>query len=300
VAAAAQLVLEEAVSAFCRHWVRKTGCGNVALAGGVFANVKLNHVVASLPEVENLWVFPHMGDGGLAVGAALGTVEAAPHELDTAYLGPTFSERDYYKALKRRDLPTVNLGEKERVNGVSADVERVTEILEKGGAVACVDGRMEWGPRALGNRSVLVRPNDPSVSEWLNARLRRSEFMPFAPIVRAEDLDRWFHGVDTVRQAVRFMTVCVDVTDEFRDRCPGAVHVDGTVRPQVVSAEENPRIHALLTRFGKATGTPVLINTSFNMHEEPLVATPTDAVRAFERARLDALWLGPFVAESRS
>ena len=151
---------------------------------------------------------------------------------------------------------------------------------------------MEWGPRALGNRSILASPFDVSINDWLNEMLQRSEFMPFAPVVRLEDVDRWFEGGQKALASRRFMTVCFDVTPEFKERCPAAVHVDGTARPQVVSAIDNPDLHQLLTEFGDRTGTPVLINTSFNMHEEPMVRTPTDAIRAWRASGIPALWLG--------
>jgi len=151
---------------------------------------------------------------------------------------------------------------------------------------------MEWGPRALGNRSILASPFDASINDWLNGMLKRSEFMPFAPVVRLEDVDRWFSGVEKATDARRFMTVCFNVKPAFREKCPAAVHVDATARPQVVSAEDNPDLHALLTAFGERTGIPVLINTSFNMHEEPMVRTPSDAIRAWKASGIPALWLG--------
>ena len=116
--------------------------------------------------------------------------------------------------------------------------------------------------------------------------------MPFAPVIRSEDADRWFKGVAKAAESARFMTVCFDVTKEFAKACPAAVHVDGTARPQIVRAHEQPELHATLTAFGEKTGVPALINTSFNMHEEPMVRTATDAIRAWQSAKLDALWLG--------
>ena len=155
------------------------------------------------------------------------------------------------------------------------------------------------GAAALGNRSVLVRPHDPTVNDWLNKKLNRSEFMPFAPVVRAEDASRWFLDTAPAALAAQFMTACFDCTDEFKALAPAAVHVDGTARPQLVTAETNPSLHACLTRVGELTGAPILVNTSFNLHEEPIVCTPSDAVRAYKQARLDALWLGPYVATLR-
>ena len=288
VAAAAQRALEEAVVAFVRHWVKATRCGRLALSGGVFANVKLNQRIAELPEVTDIWVYPHMGDGGLALGGALGSVGAAPRALPDAYLGTDPSERECAQALSIAELPRA------RPDDI---VGRAAELLAAGKVLARCVGPMEWGPRALGNRSVLYKTDEPEVNTWLNERLQRSEFMPFAPICRAEDADRWFQGAAKAPRASHFMTVCMDVKPEFARRCPAAVHVDGTARPQLVDATENPEVHALLTAVGERTGTPVLINTSFNMHEEPIVATAQDGVRAWKAAALDALWLGPYLVE---
>jgi len=295
VASAAQRVLEEMVTAFVRYHVKQTGLRDLAVAGGIFANVKLNQRIAELPEVDSLWVMPHMGDGGLAAGAALGSAGATPRRLAHACLGPTFGRRDCSKALERAQLPREEVASRQTLDGVPGDVERVAAVIAGGGAVGRFHAAMEWGPRALGHRSVLAPATDPAVNEWLNERLSRSEFMPFAPVVRAEDAPGYFVGLDKADDAARFMTVCFDCTDTFKKLAPAAVHVDGTARPQVVSASSDPDLHALLTRVGELTGVPVLINTSFNLHEEPIVCTPDDGVRAFVQAKLDALWMAPYV-----
>jgi carbamoyltransferase len=286
VAAAAQQILEECVVAFVRYWVERTGCPRLAVAGGAFANVKLNQRIASLSEVHELWVYPHMGDGGLALGGALAEAGSPPTALPHAFLGIHPGETDAAKALNIAGLPRTR---------ATAMIDEVAQLLAAGKVVARCSGPMEWGPRALGNRSVLYKCDEPEVNRWLNERLKRSEFMPFAPICRAEDADRWFQGVDKAARSARFMTVCFDVRSEFAQRCPAAVHVDGTARPQLVDAATSPELHALLGAVGERTGTPVLINTSFNMHEEPIVATAQDAVRAWKAAELDALWLGPYL-----
>lgn len=286
VASAAQQILEECVVAFVAWWVERTGCPRVAVAGGAFANVKLNQRIAALAQVSELWVYPHMGDGGLALGGALAAAGSPPTALPNAFLGIHPSETDGAKALNIAGLPRT------RSDRMVADV---AELLAAGKVVARCSGPMEWGPRALGNRSVLYKCDEPDVNRWLNERLKRSEFMPFAPICRAEDADRWFVGVGKASRSARYMTVCFDVRPEFAERCPAAVHVDGTARPQLVDAATSPEIHALLGAVGERTGTPVLINTSFNMHEEPIVATAQDAVRAWKAAELDALWLGPYL-----
>jgi carbamoyltransferase len=296
VAAAAQRTIELAVTDFLRHWIAETGLRDVAVAGGIFANVKLNQRLAELPELDSLWVVPHMGDGGLAAGAALGSVGAMPRALPSAFLGPGITDRDAFKALERGGLPRDRLADRTSPFGTRGDIERVSALLANGNVVARATGAMEWGPRALGHRSVLARVIDPAITDWLNGKLRRTEFMPFAPVVRAEDAGRFFVGLDKAEAAARFMTVCFDCTPEFRELAPAAVHVDGTARPQIVDEDSDPDLHAVLTRVGELSGVPVLINTSFNLHEEPICCTASDAVRAMREAELDALWMGPFVS----
>ena len=295
VASAAQRVLEEMVTGFVRYHIRQTGLHDLAVSGGIFANVKLNQRIAELPEVHSLWVMPHMGDGGLAAGAALGSAGAAPRRLSHASLGPAFGRRDCSKSLERAGLPREEVASMTTLDGVAGDVERVAAVLAGGGAVGRFHAAMEWGPRALGHRSVLAPATDPAVNEWLNERLSRSEFMPFAPVVRAEDAPEYFVGFDKASNAARFMTVCFDCTDTFKQLAPAAIHVDGTARPQVVSQVTDPDLHALLTRMDQLTGVPILINTSFNIHEEPIACTPDDGVRAYTQAKLDGLWMAPYV-----
>jgi carbamoyltransferase len=286
VAAAAQKVLEDATVSFVSHWVEKTGMSDLALSGGTFANVKVNQRIAELSSVNSVWVMPHMGDGGLAVGAAMGTSGAPPSALNDVYLGPLFTDFDVYRAMGNAELPRYR---GEDVGGV---IEAVAQALASGDVIARCSGRMEWGPRALGNRSILALPADKTLNQTLNDRLKRTEFMPFAPMVRMEDVERWFIGVEKAPEAARFMTVSFPTTPDFQQRCPAATHIDGTARPQILDREDNPEVHDLLTRVGELTGTPVLINTSFNMHEEPIVSTPHDAIRAWKMSSLDGLWLG--------
>jgi carbamoyltransferase len=156
---------------------------------------------------------------------------------------------------------------------------------------------MEYGLRALGNRSILYKADDPSVNNWLNARLNRTEFMPFAPVTMAEYADECFVGMEGGELAARYMTITFGVSELLKRRSPGVVHLDDTARPQIIHAQENAEYHAILAHFHAMTGSPTIINTSFNMHGEPIVCTPGDAVRAFLDGRLDYLALGPFVVK---
>lgn len=289
-AASVQAHTEDVVRRLARHWVRETGLDRVALAGGIFANVRVNDELARLPEVDTVWVHPGMTDGGLAVGAGLSACDAPPHgvgcgePMRDVYLGPPLGEAEIREALEERDLQPVS---------TDAPVEEeVARRLEEGHVVARAAGRMEYGPRALGNRSILYQPTDPSAMDWLNERLDRTGFMPFAPAVRWEDRHRCFEGVDRAPRAAEFMTITFDCTRWAREEVPGVVHVDGTARPQLVRREVNPSLHRILTAYERRTGLPALINTSFNRHGEPICCTARDCVASFLEAGLDYLAIG--------
>jgi carbamoyltransferase len=162
-----------------------------------------------------------------------------------------------------------------------------TELVLNGKAGAIYTGRMEFGPRALGARSIIASPADATINDTLNKRLERSEFMPFAPYVLEEDAERVFEITPVNRYAARFMTITCGVRPEWRERIPAVVHVDGTARPQIVRESENPLFGGILRRFRDASGLPVLINTSFNVHEEPIVNRPQECRRALVDGRVD-------------
>ena len=159
-------------------------------------------------------------------------------------------------------------------------------------------GRMEYGPRSLGNRSILYRPDDPAANDWLNKNLKRTEFMPFAPATLIEDADECYLGLDGARDASRFMTITFMCTPEMIEQCPGVVHIDGTARPQLVSEQDNPSYYRIIKAFKRMTGLSSVVNTSFNIHEEPIVCTPQDAIRAFKVGHLDYLAIGSCIAKN--
>ena len=287
IAAAAQRHLERIVLEILRTYLRETGRRHVLLAGGVFGNVKLNQRIHELPEVESLFVHPGMGDEGLPVGAALAaSADLGCYQLERlahVLWGPEYGAERVEKALAASGFPHRRV----------ADVEnRIAELLAARRIVARCTGRVEYGPRALGNRSILYHAGDPTANDWLNKHLRRSEFMPFAPATLASRAAQAYVGVARAAAAAEFMTVCFDVTREFRARCPAVVHVDGTARPQLVTEHGNPGLHRILSEYERRTGIASVVNTSFNIHEEPIVCTPEDALRAFATAGLDVLALG--------
>lgn len=294
IAATAQRRLEEVLTGLAAEAVGETGIGRIALAGGVFGNVLLNQKIRELPGVKDLYIFPAMGDEGLAAGAALWALSRrtnlAPYRFDDVYCGPGYSDAETLAALREAGLKYEKLNEEEMINRVVDDI-----VAHK--VVAYFDGRMEFGPRALGHRTILYATTDASVNQWLNDRLHRSEFMPFAPVTLAEKAAECYEGIPDNHYPAQFMTLTYQCTADMKKKSPAVVHLDGTARPQLVS-EKHGRYYKILKEYHRRTGIASLVNTSFNMHEEPIVATPEDAVRAFLDGGLDVLVLGDYRVEA--
>ena len=286
IAASIQKVVEDHTIRSLEFWLERAKARRLAMAGGLFANVRLNRLVAETLPLDEVFIFPAMGDEGLPVGAALslllkrdGLATWLGHRrrLDTMYLG-----RDFGAQIDQC------LAETDGVTRLRGDpIEVATELIKAGQVGAIYTARMEFGPRALGARSIVAHPSDAAINDRLNSRLSRSEFMPFAPYVLAEDAERVFEINDVNRYAARFMTVTCAVRPEWRERISAVVHVDGTARPQIVRDADNPLFAGILRRFRDDTGLPVLINTSFNVHEEPIVNRPQECRKALIDGRID-------------
>lgn len=297
VAAAAQQVLEDSVVGLIRGFIGETGERNIALNGGVFANVKLNQRIAALAGVDSVFVFPAMSDTGNAVGAGLldlarsdpAALRGSARLVDV-YWGPEYSDQHIAGCLESSGVHAVHLRDDELI-------KRAASAINEGKIVGWFQGRMEFGPRALGNRSMLARPTESRINDWLNQRLDRSEFMPFAPSVIAEKADAVFEGIEKARHTAEFMTITFNVRKEWRERIPAVVHVDGTARPQLVRQAVNPKYHGLISEYERLSGIPLVLNTSFNVHEEPIVCSPNEAIRALVEGRVDCLAIGSWWSE---
>tara|TARA_B100000809_G_scaffold210403_4_gene213707 strand:- start:757 stop:2559 length:1803 start_codon:yes stop_codon:yes gene_type:complete len=295
ISAGLQKRVEDVTSELVRFWVERTGVGDVCLAGGFFANVRVNQEVLETDGVSSVFVFPAMGDGGLAVGGALHVYAQErkrsgagyePTRIDDVYWGPSYSNDEIQAALDEAKL----------VYEFHDDIESViARTLADGEVVARFHGRMEFGPRALGNRSILYQPTDPSVNDWLNEKLRRTEFMPFAPSTLREEADKNYINEKRCTYPAEFMTITYDCHDEMKAKCPAVVHVDGTARPQLVSEASNASYWKVIKEYQALTGLSSIINTSFNIHEEPIVCSPYDAVRAFKLGHLGNLAIGNYL-----
>ncbi|MDO8555694.1 MAG: carbamoyltransferase C-terminal domain-containing protein [Nanoarchaeota archaeon] len=290
--AAFQRVLEEVVTAYIKFWMDKTGIRDVALAGGVFGNVKLNQRILEAG-AKSIFVHPHMGDGGTGVGAAMHLAmdkgKIKPYRLSNAYFGPSYSDAEIKAELDK------NRCKYEKVSDIEGEV---AELLAKDKVVAFFSGAMEYGPRALGARSIMYAAIDPKVNDWLNKRLNRTEFMPFAPFTLERFMKKCYNNTDGGLYASEFMTVTFDCTKFMRENSPATVHVDGTARPQLINKSINASYNKVLEEYYKITKIPSLVNTSFNMHEEPIVCSPYDAVRAFKLGHLDYLAIGKYLVKN--
>jgi carbamoyltransferase len=286
VAASIQKVLEDkmllSVSRLLRHYPAK----HLGVAGGVFANVRLNRVLAEQLDLEEIFVFPPMGDEGLPIGGSLVYLlerDGIAHwlkqrrRLKDVYLG-----RDYTAAADPilSAIPGIR-----RLTG--DPIEHSAKRLAVGEIGAIYTGRMEYGPRALGARSILANPSRRETHDLLNTRLDRTEFMPFAPVIAADRASEVFDVNKVNAYACRFMTITCNVRPNWRDRIAAVVHVDGSARPQTIVRESNPLYFDILMAFEKITGIPVLVNTSFNVHEEPIVNTPRECAQALLDRRID-------------
>ncbi|MBN2030691.1 carbamoyltransferase [bacterium] len=291
IAAVFQRRFEEVITELVKNCLKKYPLKNILLVGGSFANVKLNQRVFEVKGIENIFIFPNMTDGGISSGAAL-YVDIIQngntgHILPDVYFGPSFNDDQIEQALINENISY----------SYCEDIEiKVAHLLAEGKIIARFNGRMEFGPRALGNRSILYQANDPSVNDWLNKKLGRTEFMPFAPLTLSEHAGECYLNLKGAEYPAKFMTITFDCTEYMKKVSPATVHVDGTARPQLIDEATNPSYYKILKEYYRLTGIPSIINTSFNMHEEPIVCTPSDAIRAFKMGHLDYLAIGPFLA----
>ncbi|MBO3741470.1 carbamoyltransferase family protein [Actinoplanes flavus] len=268
---------------------------DLCMAGGVALNCTANGLIARSGRFDRIFVQPASGDDGTALGAALhvlrGHVPAVPKAMGMPFWGEEFGETEIEAAL-------ATLGPGHRVSRLPGEalLAETSRLIASGAVVAWFQGRMEFGPRALGNRSILADPTAPDMRAHLNAVVKqREEFRPFAPAVVAEEAGEYFEIEPGEQGRYRHMLVVAQVRDKYRDELPSVTHVDGSARVQVVDRELAPRFHALIRRFGDDHGTPVVLNTSFNLRGQPIVRTPQEAVATYARSALDALAIGDWL-----
>jgi len=292
IAAEAQRVLEEQMLNFIVPWIKKTNVRHVAAAGGVFLNVKMNQHLWETNLLDDFYPHADPGDGGNAAGAALYAYHAylkkpyKPKRIENTYWGPAYTDEYIKQQLDIRNLSYTKIQNKKSLVSLAA------KLLSEGKIVGWLQGKLESGPRALGNRSILMDPRRAENKDIINARVKyREGFRPFCPSMTDKAAKKYLMN----STKAEFMTISFNVPKDVQKDIPAVVHIDGTARPQVLKRFVNPLYYDLISEFGKLTGVPVLLNTSFNIKGMPIVCTPSDAIKCFYDTGLDYLIIGSFV-----
>ncbi|MGA8010844.1 MAG: carbamoyltransferase [Candidatus Acidiferrales bacterium] len=298
IAASIQRVTEDLLVGMAKSLQKETGLKKLCMAGGVGLNSVANSRILRESGFDELYIQPAAGDSGGALGAALWayhSVLGKPRAfcMEHAYWGQEFGADEIRTFLESENIPH------QEAQQTGELLDRVTEYLTNGKVVGWYQGRFEWGPRALGNRSILADPRNPAMKDIVNSKIKfREPYRPFAPSVTAECATKYFEMDQAARQyPARYMLYVMPVRPEHRATLPAITHVDGTARVQTVFREHNPLYYGLIERFGQATGVPVVLNTSFNLRGEPIVTTPANAFSTFSRSEMDCLVLGNFLIE---
>jgi len=299
IAAGLQYHCENIVVKFIKYWIKKINKKNynsICLAGGLFANVKINQKVKEIKGVNEVFVFPHMGDGGLTVGAAsnlnFDITKKSKINLKNVNYGPSYNNKEIEKDLRKYSKKIIFKKYKNIKNMV------VEKLIEKK-VIGFFQGRMEFGPRALGSRSILFHTKDKSVNDWLNKRLKRTEFMPFAPVTTEKLANKCFENWSASDLCSPFMTRTFNCKKDFIKENPAVVHIDGTARPQIIKKNFNKIYYEVVEYYCKKSGNKSLINTSFNQHEEPIVCTPADAIKSLIMNNVDYLAIGNYLVKKK-
>jgi carbamoyltransferase len=287
-----QLVLEETVLQLVDYMHQVTNEDNLCLAGGVALNCVLNARIRDKSAFKNIWVQPASGDSGTALGAALWVDKNERKSttkdfiMDHAYWGPDYSDSEIEKFLKWAKVPY------RKLDNIAVET---AEILAQNKIIGWFQGKMEFGPRALGSRSILASPIDTQMQSRLNEVKDREDFRPVAPVVLEEDAAEWFVNA----KHSPFMLFVYDVKEDKADKIPAVKHTDGTARIQTINEQQHPEYYRLIKAFKDITGVPVLVNTSFNTLGKPIVCSPRDAVECFWSSPFDALVIGSFLIEKQ-
>ncbi len=299
IAAACQSVSEEVFVNYAKYWVNKCKINKVGLAGGIFSNVRINQKIMEIDEIDEVFIHPNMGDGGIAMGAALlyyndcliskGSF-LSPTAIDNVFYGSEYNDDEIRKAISNPEY------EYYCPENFASEVAR---LVYEGNIVGHFNYRMEYGPRALGARTILANATNNEINNWLNKRLKRTEFMPFAPVCPEELADIVFANYSKGKYPAKFMTITFDVKEEWKDKIPAVVHVDGTARPQTITPAQHKVYYDIVKEYCRISGLPALINTSFNVHEEPIVRTPLEALNSLKKDCIDILAIGSFIVKKR-
>ncbi len=292
IAAAVQLVLEDVMNKMLNHLHKVTKCDNVVLAGGVALNSVYNGKILRNTPFKNIWIHPNATDGGASIGAASYVYNSIlghkrNYEMKNAYLGPEYSDKEIKKFLDDNKIRYTTFKNDHDL------VKTTSELIFDNNVIGWFQGRMEWGPRALGARSILSNACNPKMQEILNLKVKhREKFRPFAPVVCEDDALTYFDCDKPIPEPTDYMLMVYPVKEQWRKKIPAVTHVDGSGRLQSVRRFQNPLYYDTIKEFGKLSGIPILINTSFNIRGEPIVCTPYDAYKCMMGTGIDYLVMG--------
>ncbi len=295
IAAALQLVTEEIITTMLKYIHSETKLNNIVIGGGVGLNSVYNGKILRNTPFKKIWIQPDSGDGGTSIGAALYAYNSIlgnkrKYKMKDAYLGPEYSNKEIKEFL---DKNNIKYGEYKNDKEL---IKTTTELIFKDNVIGWFQGKMEWGPRALGNRSILSNPANREMQEILNLKVKhREKFRPFAPAVCADDALKYFECDKPVPEPTDYMLMVYPVKKKWRDKIPAVTHVDGSGRLQSVRRNQNIKYYDLIKEFGKLSGIPILINTSFNIRGEPIVCSPYDAYKCMMGTGIDYLVMGNFI-----
>lgn len=292
IAAEAQRCLEEQMLSLVGHCIGKVKIKKLAAAGGVFLNVKMNQRIQEIFNLDEFFVYPDAGDGGVPVGSALYVyfnqkkrVLKLPKQIKSIYWGSEYTNEEIKYFLDLQKIKYVKLPRNQLT-------KKTAEFLSKGKIVGWFQGRMETGPRALGSRSILMDPRKAENRDIINKRVKfRESFRPFTPSMIETAAEKFIESP----KSAPFMTISYSIRPNMKDLIPAVVHIDGTLRPQILERKVNPLYYDLIKEFGRITAVPVLLNTSFNIKGEPIVESPRDAIKCFFDTGLDYLVIGNFI-----
>ncbi len=295
IAAALQLVTEDILIKILNYVHKETKSGNIVLAGGVALNSVLNGKILSSTPFKKIWIQPNASDGGTSLGVSFyiyNTIfgKKRSYVMKDAYLGPSFSNEKVKEFLdKNKIIYSAFKNDKELI-------DKTAKLIYDNNVVGWFQGRLEWGPRALGARSILANPANPRAKEILNEKVKhREKFRPFAPVVCDDDALKYFDCDNPIPEPTDFMLMVYPIFDKWHKKIPSVTHVDGSGRLQTIREHQNPLYYNLIKEFGKLSGIPILINTSFNIRGEPIVCTPQDAYKCMMGTGIDYLVIGNFL-----
>jgi carbamoyltransferase len=295
IAAALQMITEEIITKILNHVHKITKCENIVLSGGVALNSVYNGKILKKTPFKNIWIQPNASDGGTSIGVVsyiyhtiLGNERN--YKLEHAYLGPEFSKQEIKQFLDENKINYSEFKDEKEI------VKTAAKLVHDDKVIGWFQGRMEWGPRALGSRSILSNASNPKMQDILNLKVKhREKFRPFAPVVCSDDALTYFECDEPIPEPTDFMLMVYPVKKEWHSKIPAVTHVDGSGRLQTIRRHQNSLYYDLIKEVGKLSGIPILINTSFNIRGEPIVCTPYDAYKCMMGTGIDYVVMDKFI-----